>query len=187
MKARAAEGTCAQASFFSAHSKSALSTGLGSFRSSMPMVGQHPPRWAWRGAHPGAGVTTLARELGGADVGMAATGAATVAATVALPVLVVCRSSETGLIAAQRLAANELAGTPTWTCLGLVVVAAGPSQVTKPVAELTALITGGYPAWWPIPWMESWRTVSSPAAGLWSSPGVLNLFHPSIHPPKEHP
>ena len=183
MKARAAEGTCAQASFFSAHSKSALSTGLGSFRSSMPMVGQHPPRWAWRGAHPGAGVTTLARELGGADVGMAATGTA----TMALPVLVVCRSSETGLIAAQRLAANELAGTPTWTCLGLVVVAAGPSHVTKPVAELVALITGGYPAWWPIPWMESWRTVSSPAAGLWSSPGVFNLFHPPIHPPKEHP
>ena len=178
MKARAAEGTSARASFFSAHSKSALSTGLGSFRSSMPMVGQHPPRWAWRGAHPGAGVTTLARELGGADVGMAATGA--------LPVLVVCRSSETGLIAAQRLAANELAGTPTWTCLGLVVVAASPSQVTKPVAELTALITGGYPAWWPIPWMESWRTVSSPAAGLWSSPGVLNLFHPPTHQRSPH-
>src|ERR1039458_901944 len=90
MKARAAEGTGAQASFFSAHSESALSTGLGSFRSSMPMVGQHPPRWAWRGAHPGAGVTTLARELGGADVGMAATGAVTRAATGALPVLVVC-------------------------------------------------------------------------------------------------
>ena len=186
MKARAAEGTSAQASFFSAHSKSALSTGLGSSRSSMPMVGQHPPRWAWRGAHPGAGVTTLARELGGADVGMAATGAATMAATMALPVLVVCRSSETGLIAAQRLAANELAGTPTWTCLGLVVVAAGPSQVTKPVAELTALITGGYPAWWPIPWMESWRTVSSPAAGLWSSPGVLDLFHPPTHQRSPH-
>ena len=182
MKARAAEGTSAQASFFSAHSKSALSTGLGSFRSSMPMVGQHPPRWAWRGAHPGAGVTTLARELGGADMGMAATGAA----TMALPVLVVCRSSETGLIAAQRLAANELAGTPTWTCLGLVVVAAGPFRVTKPVAELTALITGGYPAWWPIPWMESWRTVSSPAAGLWSSPGVLNLFHPLTHQRSTH-
>jgi len=182
MKARAAEGTSARASSSSAHSESVLSTGLGSFRSSMPMVGQHPPRWAWRAAHPGAGVTTLARELGGADVGMAATGAA----TMALPVLVVCRSSETGLIAAQRLAANELAGTPMWTCLGLVVVAAGPSQVTKPVAELTALITGGYPAWWPIPWMESWRTVSSPAAGLWSSPGVLNLFHPPTHQRSTH-
>src|ERR1035438_6113324 len=27
-------------------------------------------RWGWRGAHPGAGVTTLARELGGADLGL---------------------------------------------------------------------------------------------------------------------
>ena len=42
-------------------------------RSAVPMIsgfapGQSP-KWAWRGAHSGAGVTTLARELGGADLG----------------------------------------------------------------------------------------------------------------------
>jgi len=64
------------------------------------------------GAHTGSGVTTLARELGGADLGLKS--------TTSMPTLVVCRCSADGLIAAQRLAASELTGTPTWTCLGLV-------------------------------------------------------------------
>jgi hypothetical protein len=107
-------------------------------------------RWGWRGAHPGAGVTTLARELGGADLGMS---------NVAnLPILVVCRSSADGLIAAQRLAAHELSGTPSWHCLGLVVVADDHHPLSRQLAELAALVTGGYPNHWPIPWVESWRT-----------------------------
>jgi hypothetical protein len=108
------------------------------------------PRWGWRGAHPGAGVTTLARELGGADLGMS---------NVAnLPILVVCRSSADGLIAAQCLAAHELSGTPSWHCLGLVVVADDRGPLAKALAELAALVAGGYPNHWPIPWVESWRT-----------------------------
>jgi hypothetical protein len=107
-------------------------------------------RWGWRGAHPGAGVTTLARELGGADLGLS---------NVAnLPILVVCRSSADGLIAAQRLAAHELSGTPSWHCLGLVVVADDHHPLSRQLAELAALVTGGYPNHWPIPWVESWRT-----------------------------
>jgi len=107
-------------------------------------------RWGWRGAHPGAGVTTLARELGGADLGMS---------NVAnLPILVVCRSSADGLVAAQRLAAHELSETPSWHCLGLVVVADDRGPLAKALAELAALVAGGYPAHWPIPWVESWRT-----------------------------
>ena len=89
-------------------------------------------RWGWRGAHPGAGVTTLARELGGADLGMS---------NVAnLPILVVCRSSADGLIAAQRLAAHELSETPSWHCLGLVVVADDRGPLAKALAELAALV-----------------------------------------------
>jgi hypothetical protein len=75
-----------------------------------------------------------------------------------LPILVVCRSSAHGLIAAQRLAASELTGTPTWRCLGLVVVADDRGPLAKALAELAALVTGGYPNHWPIPWVESWRT-----------------------------
>ena len=107
-------------------------------------------RWGWRGAHPGAGVTTLARELGGADLG--------ISNVANLPILVVCRSSADGLVAAQRLAAHELSETPSWHCLGLVVVADDRGPLAKALAELAALVAGGYPAHWPIPWVESWRT-----------------------------
>jgi hypothetical protein len=138
------------------------------------------PKWAWRGAHSGAGVTTLARELGGADLGTTS--------RTGLPTLVVCRSSADGLIAAQHLAAGELCGTPTWTCLGLVVVADGPGPLAKPLAELAALILGGYPDHWPIPWMESWRThPASPWPAVPRRPNRLarllrSSVHPTIHP-----
>jgi hypothetical protein len=75
-----------------------------------------------------------------------------------LPILVVCRSSADGLIAAQRLAAHELSETPSWHCLGLVVVADDRGPLAKALAELAALVAGGYPNHWPIPWVESWRT-----------------------------
>jgi hypothetical protein len=142
------------------------------------------PKWAWRGAHSGAGVTTLARELGGADLGLSG--------MTGLPTLVVCRSSADGLIAAQRLASSELAEAPTWTCLGLVVVADGPGSLVKPLAELAALILGGYPDHWPIPWMESWRThPSSPWPTVARRPNRLarllrSSIHPAIQPTQEH-
>jgi hypothetical protein len=160
-------------------------------RSAVPLIsgfapGQSP-KWAWRGAHSGAGVTTLAREFGGADLGLSG--------MTGLPTFVVCRSSADGLIAAQRLAYSELAGAPTWTCLGLVVVADGPGPLAKPLAELAALILGGYPDHWPIPWMESWGThPSSPwptdahrpnrLARLRSS--IHPAIHPAIQPTREH-
>ena len=157
-------------------------------RSALPLIsgfapGQSP-KWAWRGAHSGAGVTTLARELGGADLGTTS--------RTGLPTLVVCRSSAEGLIAAQRLASSELAGAPTWTCLGLVVVAAGPGSLVKPLAELAALILGGYPDHWPIPWMESWRTnPSSPWSTVAHRPNRLarllrSSIRPTIQPKQEH-
>jgi hypothetical protein len=157
-------------------------------RSSVPLISRfapgQSPKWAWRGAHPGAGVTTLARELGGADLGTTS--------MTGLPTLVVCRSSADGLIAAQRLAAGELCGAPTWTCLGLVVVADGPGPLAKPLAELAALILGGYPDHWPIPWMESWRThPSSPWSTVPHRPNRLarllrSSIHPAIQPTQEH-
>jgi hypothetical protein len=109
-----------------------------------------------------------------------------------LPTLVVCRSSADGLIAAQRLASSELTGAPTWTCLGLVVVADGPGSLVKPLVELAALILGGYPDHWPIPWMESWRThPSSPWPTVPRRPNRLarllrSSIHPAIQPTQEY-
>jgi hypothetical protein len=152
------------------------------FGSAIPPLGSiASPRWAWRGAHSGAGVTTLARELGGADHGLSnRTG---------LPTLVVCRSTADGLMAAQGLAAGELAGFPTWTCLGLVVVAEHPGHLTKPLAELAALVAGGFPDHWSIPWVESWRRDPTtgrlaPEHRVWRP---ARFLHPYIRPIKEHP
>jgi hypothetical protein len=108
--------------------------------------------WGWRGAHRGAGTTTLARRLGGADLGLVG--------SERLPTLVVCRASIEGLIAAQQLAADELASGPAWTCLGLVIVAAGKARPSKAVAELMSLIVAGYPASWPIAWEDASRPPS---------------------------
>jgi hypothetical protein len=65
-----------------------------------------------------------------------------------------------------------------------VVVADGPGPLVNPLAELAALILGGYPDHWPIPWMESWRTHPSSA---WSTDAhrpnrLARLFRSSIHP-----
>jgi hypothetical protein len=128
----------------------------------------------WRGAHRGAGVTTLAGVFGGAEFGAGD--------TPGLPTLVVCRFSSEGLLAAQGLAASELADTALWTCLGLVTVAARPGRPGKPLEELAALVAGGYPRLWPIPWMESWRTPT----GANREPGCLErLLHP-VNREKEH-
>ena len=152
------------------------------FGSAIPASGSiGSPRWAWRGAHSGAGVTTLARELGGADHGLSnRTG---------LPTLVVCRFTADGLMAAQGLAARELAGFPTWTCLGLVVVAEHPGHLTKPLAELAALVAGGFPDHWSIPWVESWRTAPTTQrrAGEHRVWRPAHFSRPSIRPIKEHP
>ena len=111
-----------------------------------------------------------------------------------IPILVVCRSSAEGLIAAQRLAAGELSGSPTWRCLGLVVVANGPGPLARPLArplaELAALVGGGYPAQWPIPWMESWRVRPSMAStrksGPGRPPGFLTSCRPTLHRTQEN-
>ena len=142
--------------------------------------------WGWRGAHRGAGVTTIARQLGGADLGLRTPDAH-------LPTLVVCRSTFSGLLAAQQLARDELADTPLWKCLGLVVVPPNPKPLAGPVAELMDLIVGGYPAYWTLPWVESWQTNVQPNPSERTSrsspnqsvlpPGVASLLHPLIRPP----
>ena len=113
------------------------------------------PKWGWRGAHPGAGVTTLAEHLGGADLGVGLPAPRHPLAT--LPTLVVCRSSFDGLVAAQQLAATELSRPDRWSCVGLVVVADSSVPQVGAELELVALVAGGYPAHWTIPWMEVWH------------------------------
>ena len=143
---------------------------------SAPRVGwtQTGASWAWRGAHRGAGVTTLSRRLGGVDLGTLPSGS--------FPTLVVCRDSADGLIAAQHVAATELANppvdSPKWECVGLVIVASGPKAPAGATAELMTLVTGGYPAHWLVDW--------EPAAAAWVAPASSVAVRASSRRPSRH-
>jgi hypothetical protein len=107
-------------------------------------------RWAWRGAHGGAGVTTLAQALGGIE----ATDEAG-----SLPRIVVTRTHARGLEAAQQLAAEldaaeRAGGAPL---LGLVLVPDAPRRLPAALQDLAHVVVGGYPRWWSLRWSTELR------------------------------
>ena len=118
----------------------------------------------WLSAHGGSGVTTLqaATGLGGDH-------------TYLLPVaeglcpvlmLVVARTHAHGLLCAQQLAvqaASSGLALATYHLAGLVLVADAPGKLPKPLAELSQLISGGYPRTWRVPYVEAWRLGQPPS------------------------
>ena len=137
----------------------------------------------WLSAHGGSGVTTLqaATGLGGDD-------------TYLLPVaeglwpvlmLVVARTHAHGLLCAQQLAvqaASSGLALATYHLAGLVLVADAPGKLPKPLAELSQLISGGYPRTWRVPYVEAWRLGEPPSAA--NTPKVVarigqDLIEPS--------
>jgi hypothetical protein len=107
--------------------------------------------WAWRGAHGGAGVTTLARVLGGVE--------ATDVVAGSLPIIVVTRTHARGLEAAQQLAAEldtteRAGGAPL---LGLVLVPDAPGRLPPALQDLAHVVVGGYPRWWALRWSTELR------------------------------
>ena len=116
-----------------------------------PERGPEPGRWAWQGAHGGAGVTTLARALGGLEATRQSAGS--------LPRIVVARTHATGLEAAQRLAAEldaaEVAGAAP--VLGLVLVPDAPGRLPPALQDLAHVVVGGYPRWWALRWSAELR------------------------------
>lgn len=122
-------------------------------------VRQHfaaPPLWLV-GTHGGAGESSLAALGAGWEAGGHAWPVESYA-TRRPPVLLVCRSSAAGLLAAQRAATQWAAGqTPTINLLGLVIVADAPGRLPKPLRELAHVIGGGVPRRWDLPWLEQWR------------------------------
>ncbi len=98
----------------------------------------------WVGAHGGAGTTTHAQLLGGAD--HHTTPRPGTAATV-----IVARPTASGLQAAQHVARTWTLGPPP---RGLVLIAATPGRLPRPLRELRDLVTGAYPHTWHIPWIE---------------------------------
>lgn len=109
------------------------------------------------GVHGGAGETRLAGLLEGAR-----------ATDHAWPlpkeapgtprVLLVCRSDIRGLKAAQSALIQWASGAaPIVDLLGLAVMADAPGKLPKPLRDFAALIGGGAPRLWMLPWVESWR------------------------------
>lgn len=113
------------------------------------------PGPALLGAHGGAGVSSLLR------AGLAATGARDAGRSWPSqgPVLVVARSSVSGLQAASNCARSHSADAlgPASTVLGLVLVADAPGRLPRQAARLADLVTGGYARTWQIPWLDEWR------------------------------
>lgn len=111
------------------------------------------PRLWVIGAHGGAGESTLARVLTGA----APTAHRWPSATTT-PVLLVARSSMTGLTAARRATIQWASGAAgTLRLLGLVVIADAPGRLPQPLTHFADLIGGGVPRIWRWPWIEQLR------------------------------
>lgn len=78
-------------------------------------------------------------------------------------VVLTCRSSAGGLLAAQSAARQWAASaTPQLDLLGLVIVADAPGRLPKPLRDLAALVAGGVPRTWTLPWIEAWRLGEQP-------------------------
>ncbi|WP_394255420.1 DUF6668 family protein [Pseudoclavibacter helvolus] len=109
------------------------------------------------GAHGGAGESSLA-----------ALSSSWVAADHAWPhvtasnnrsrVVLVARSNMQGLLAAQRAATQWGSGlVPFVDVLGLVIVADAPGKLPRPLRDFAAVVGGGVPRVWNVPWSEALR------------------------------
>lgn len=74
-------------------------------------------------------------------------------------VLMVCRSSMSGLEAARRALIEWAAPqAPQVELLGLAVLADAPGKLPKELRDLATIVGGGAPRLWHLPWVEAWRT-----------------------------
>lgn len=109
------------------------------------------------GAHGGAGESTVAA-LNPAWWAETGHGWPLVSTSPSPRVLLVARTSASGLRAAQAAATQWAAGAaPPMTLLGLVLVADAPGRLPRALRELVRLVSGGVPRTWMLPWNEPWR------------------------------
>ncbi|MFJ4210738.1 DUF6668 family protein [Paenarthrobacter sp. NPDC089675] len=73
-------------------------------------------------------------------------------------VLLVCRADMRGLTTAQSALTQWASGAaPAVELLGLAVLADAPGKPPKALRDFTAIIGGGAPRLWTLPWVEAWR------------------------------
>jgi hypothetical protein len=108
------------------------------------------------GSHGGAGESSIADLLDGAR----ATGHCwPVLQNASKPrVLLVCRADMRGLTTAQSALTQWASGaSPAVDLIGLAVLADAPGKTPKALRDFTAIVGGGAPRLWTLPWVEAWR------------------------------
>lgn len=108
------------------------------------------------GAHGGSGESRIAGLLDGARV--------TDHCWPFLPdgsrprVLLVCRADMRGLTAARGVLTQWASGAaPEVDLLGLAILADAPGKTPKALRDFAAIVGGGAPRLWRLPWVEAWR------------------------------
>jgi hypothetical protein len=70
----------------------------------------------------------------------------------------VARTTAAGLHAAQQLTRQWATGSLDVELVGLVLIADARGRLPRALRELAALVAGGAPELWELPWVEAWRT-----------------------------
>jgi hypothetical protein len=131
---------------------------------------EEPAAVWWLGAHGGAGESTLEELFCGsraADHRWPLAGSGETAPHVVL----VARTHAHGLTAAQHAIREWAAGGVEVLLLGLVLIADAPGRLPHGLRQLAALVAGGVPAVWSLPWIEAWRVGEPP--GPQNAPKVV--------------
>ena len=75
-----------------------------------------------------------------------------------LSVVLICRSSAAGLLAAKHAITDWASGSlPGVQLLGLAIVADAPGKLPRPLRELAHALGGAVPRVWSLPWSEAAR------------------------------
>jgi hypothetical protein len=110
------------------------------------------------GVHGGAGESTVSRLIDGSRP-TEHTWPAIEGPGMPPRVLLVCRSNVNGLESARRALIEWTSPQPPEVeLLGLAVLADAPGKLPKPLRELAAIVGGGAPRLWHLPWVDAWRT-----------------------------
>jgi hypothetical protein len=73
-------------------------------------------------------------------------------------VLLVCRADMRGLTTARNALTQWVSGAaPKVDLLGLAILADAPGKTPKPLRDFAAIVGGGAPRLWTLPWVEAWR------------------------------
>ncbi|TDT74721.1 hypothetical protein DFO47_11280 [Arthrobacter sp. AG258] len=73
-------------------------------------------------------------------------------------VLLVCRADMRGLTTARNALSQWVSGAaPQVDLLGLAVLADAPGKTPKALRDFAALVGGGAPRFWSLPWVDAWR------------------------------